>query len=230
MKQRGLYKLLSLYYDRRIQTALMIYRTTPVSSTGFSPSQLLMGRQISTTLPTLDRKLQPNWPTPSVVQANDDKAKDSQKYYFDKRNGVRPLPELSPGEQVLIKTDKEKTWSNPSTVTTEVVPRSLTVQGNHTPNRTTRRNRRHLQLLSPPTVPDFPMMPSQNDSDVPTATTPSPARNTVHQGRPPDNVPGVVMTSPARDVPSHGRPPDNMSGVITTKSGRVSKPVNRLDL
>lgn len=40
--------------------ALMCYRSTPCSTTGASPAVLLMGRKIRTTLPTLERNLQPS--------------------------------------------------------------------------------------------------------------------------------------------------------------------------
>lgn len=42
--------------------ALMSYRATPLQATGVSPSQLMLGRQLRTTVPTLESKLQPAWP------------------------------------------------------------------------------------------------------------------------------------------------------------------------
>ena len=47
--------------------ALMIYRSTPLHN-GFSPSQLLMNRQLRTTLPILESQLHPSVPEYSVVR------------------------------------------------------------------------------------------------------------------------------------------------------------------
>lgn len=46
----------------------MIYRASPHSSTGISPAELLMDRQIRTTLPILAKYLQPNRPSREYVQ------------------------------------------------------------------------------------------------------------------------------------------------------------------
>jgi len=47
--------------------ALMSYRSTP----GVSPAELLMGRRIRATLPTLDRNLQPKWLRKQCIQAKE---------------------------------------------------------------------------------------------------------------------------------------------------------------
>lgn len=60
------------------ELALMSYRSTPTSSTEFSPSQLLKGREIRTTLPQLARQLQPKWPEHAVVRNKDGYAKEQQ--------------------------------------------------------------------------------------------------------------------------------------------------------
>jgi transposase InsO family protein len=188
------------------ELALLVYRATPVTSTGFSPSQLLMGRQLATTLPTLARQLKPEWPEHSKVLANDDAAKDRQKYYYDRRHGVRSLPALSPGEQVLTKLNHEKTWSGPATVTGNAsTPRSVVIQ---TPNRSVRRNRRNLQRIVPNTEREI---------------VSTPARNQVTTNVQSDSQ-AVHVTAP------NGRPPDSGQSNITTRCGRISRPVNRLDL
>ena len=109
--------------------ALMVYRATPVGPTKMSPCQLIMGRQIQTRLPTLTANLQPGWPDRETVQQNDQHAKESYRANFNRRHGVRPLQELRPGDHVLVKTDTDKTWSTPGTVTSEHgAPRSYIVQ------------------------------------------------------------------------------------------------------
>lgn len=106
--ERAVQTAKSILRQEDADLALMIYRATPVASTGYSPAQLLMGRQIRTTLPVLTRNLQPRWPIHNVVQMNDDHSKSLQKYYYDRRNGVQALPPLQSGQQVLVKTDRDK--------------------------------------------------------------------------------------------------------------------------
>ena len=70
--------------------------------------------------------------------------KRRQKEDYDRRHGVQPLPELSPGDPVLIKTDGEKGWKLPGEVVRKCAPRSFLVQ---TPRGHLRRNRRHLKQI-----------------------------------------------------------------------------------
>ena len=50
--------------------ALLSYRATPLQ-TGYSPSELLMGRKLRTTVPTIRRQLIPNVPDSAVVRKRD---------------------------------------------------------------------------------------------------------------------------------------------------------------
>uniref|UniRef100_A0A669CFB8 Uncharacterized protein n=1 Tax=Oreochromis niloticus TaxID=8128 RepID=A0A669CFB8_ORENI len=48
--------------------AVMCYRSTPCTTTGFIPAELIVGRKIRTTLPTLEKNLQPKWPNKGEVK------------------------------------------------------------------------------------------------------------------------------------------------------------------
>ena len=88
--------------------ALMSYRATPHTSTGVSPCQLMMGREIRTLLPTLESNLKPIFPNQEAVTSKDEKAKTTYRQYFDKRHGVKSLPDLQPGDVVSVKLDQHK--------------------------------------------------------------------------------------------------------------------------
>jgi hypothetical protein len=62
----------------------MVYRATTIPATGVSPSQLIMGRQIRTTIPTLIRNLLPAWPDISTVREVDKKAKERYSHAYSR--------------------------------------------------------------------------------------------------------------------------------------------------
>ncbi|KAI2657476.1 hypothetical protein H4Q32_008812 [Labeo rohita] len=86
--------------------ALLAYRATPIAATGCSPSQLLMGRHLPTTVPAVASNLVPEWPDLKRVEVKDRKAKESYRYFFYRRHGARS----SPGDSVRLKLDGEKKW------------------------------------------------------------------------------------------------------------------------
>lgn len=47
--------------------ALMSYRATPCFTAGYT-AELLMGRKMRTSLPTLERNLMPKWPSKTAVK------------------------------------------------------------------------------------------------------------------------------------------------------------------
>lgn len=131
--------------------ALMTYRASPVAQTGKSPSQLMMGRQIRTSLPVMQQTLDPEWPDKEKVRTNDEKSKQRNADYYNV--GTQPLSPLHPGDIVRRKTGKEDQWSPPSQVVQEhASPRSYVVSDG---NGTYRRNRAHLMKVpdaSPPST------------------------------------------------------------------------------
>ncbi|KAL7861767.1 hypothetical protein SRHO_G00132080 [Serrasalmus rhombeus] len=124
--------------------ALMCHRSTPCTTTGVSPAELLMGRKIRTTLPILEKNLQPKWPNRKAVMQKDAVEKAKQAFYYNRHHRARLLPPLQPGGAVVTKLDQEKTWVTPAVVSTEcVTPRSYLIR---TPQGAVfRRNRRHLR-------------------------------------------------------------------------------------
>ena len=157
--------------------ALMAYRATPVHPTQTSPCQLIMGRQIRTRIPTLEKNLLPQWPTKIEVQHNDKRAKAHYRINYDRRHGTRRLPELQPGDQVLIKRDDEKQWRRRGVLVKQCTePRSYLVQ---TSQGTIRRNRRHLQLVPTAVSKQLPVCdiptPIDDDFEPDAATIPTDA-------------------------------------------------------
>ena len=124
--------------------ALMIYRSTPVQSTGCSPSKLLMGRELRTTMPMLPRNLSPQWPNMERVSNHVKLSQQLYKQQYDRRHGVVPLPLLKVGDKVRMSGTNQ--WSEPTTVIKQLdVPRSYVVESKA--GRLYRRNRRDLQVL-----------------------------------------------------------------------------------
>lgn len=155
--------------------ALMTFRATPTTSTGVSPAELLMGRKIRTTLPTLQKNLKPKWPNKTKIRESDKTAKEKQAYYFNRRHGVKDLPVLNHGDSVVLKLDEESKWKGPATVMAESsTPRSYMVFKEKEGEK--RRNRRHIQLLPEETkILTSSEQPTQKvphcvDSDLPVET------------------------------------------------------------
>ncbi|XP_034023466.1 uncharacterized protein K02A2.6-like [Thalassophryne amazonica] len=185
--------------------ALMIYRSTPCSSTGFSPAELLMGRKIRTTLPTLEKNLRSWWPSRAAVKEKDDREKAKQAYYYNRRHGARSLPVLQPGDVVRSKLDHEKSWSRSAVVSGEsTTPRSLVIKTQQ--GAELRRNRRHLRP-EPVSQSSLPAISDNTETDTHSAVS--------------ETVPSSQSVTP---------PVSLIPGQTVTRSGRVCKPVNRLDL
>jgi transposase InsO family protein len=82
--------------------ALLSYRTTPVFN-GLSPAQLLMGRQLRSTVPTITSKLAPKAPDVTACASADRLSKQQQKANYDRRHRARVLQPFAVGESVWVK-------------------------------------------------------------------------------------------------------------------------------
>ena len=100
----------------------------------------------------LAENLQPKLVNKEEMSVADSKAKEQYKHHYDKRHGVRSLPTLRPGEQVMVKLPQNKRWESKGIVTlADPHRRKYQVE---TPSGTVTRNRMHLQ--SAPRVQDRP--------------------------------------------------------------------------
>ena len=195
--------------------ALMCYRSTPCTTTGVSPAELLMGRKIRTTLPTLEKNLRPKWPNRKTVEQKDAGEKAKQAFYYNRRHSARPLPPLQPGDAVLAKLDQEKTWVTPAVISSEsVTPRSYLI--NTSQGVLLRRNRRHLQAG----------LSSQPVQDTPPASTASAGETSQSASV---VTPETISSTPS-EVMNHTHTTTQTPGLFRTRAGRVCKPVDRLVL
>lgn len=166
---------------------LMCYHSTPCTSTGASPAELLMGRKIKTTLPTLEKNL-PRWPNLKAVRSKDTKEKEKQAFYFNLRHGAKPLPSLRPGDPVLVKLDHQHAWGTTAVITGDsTTPRSYVIETQQ--GTTMRHNRHHLQHVP-----------------VPTGDTPRPPDGQLHDTATQQPNP-VIITDSAPPTPKNRPPP-----------------------
>uniref|UniRef100_A0A8C6SPN1 Gypsy retrotransposon integrase-like protein 1 n=1 Tax=Neogobius melanostomus TaxID=47308 RepID=A0A8C6SPN1_9GOBI len=123
--------------DNDFNRALLAYRATPLEH-GFSPAQLLMGRNLRTALPQLTTKLEPNWPDLQTFRKKDEEGRCEQAKHYNRRHRTRQLSKLTPGQKVWITTE----GTTGEVVRPANTPRSYVVE---TDRGFLRRNRSHLR-------------------------------------------------------------------------------------
>lgn len=127
--------------------ALLAYRATPLPWCKRSPAELLMGRNIRSTLPVHNSSLLPEWSYIKEFQQANEKLKQQQKSDYDRRHRVRDLPEIPSDTDVWVTTGGHPIPGR--TITQSDTPRSYIVE---TPTGETRRNRSQLNIAPPPTT------------------------------------------------------------------------------
>jgi len=124
---------------------LLAYRSTPHSSTGKAPAEVLFGRNLKTKLP--EPPLQAKAETDATIQQSDAIAKAKMKYHADNKVYVKPSG-IQIGNTVLV---KDTTSLRPSTPY-EPIPYVVTDKKGSM--ITAERNNKSLTRNSSRSVPD----------------------------------------------------------------------------
>ena len=127
--------------------ALLAYRSTPLA-TGYSPAQLLMGRNIRSTIPTAPHQLMPQLPDRNSFQEKEEVRRSNQKRNFDNHHKAREMEPLCSGTTVFV-TDMK---CRGNVIGKANTPRSYIV---NTSKAVVRRNRIQLKVI-PPIIPEGP--------------------------------------------------------------------------
>ena len=135
--------------------AMLNYRATPLHWCGLSPTELLMGRKVRTTLPQTTSQFIPDWKYIEEYRKSDNKYKQKQKENYDQRHRVRPQSPLSEDTPVLVRTGSD----------TARVSRVISTNTSFlscSPSGQLRRNRFHLVPLNSP-IPTTPNVQSRSN-------------------------------------------------------------------
>jgi len=191
--------------------AIMTYRATPVTATGYSPARLLTGREPRTTMPYTRRHMQPRCSNTENIRRSDEKAKSQYEKFYNRRySAKKPLQPLVQDDPVRMRTDHDKRWSDVGRIVGSNTPRSYTVKTSH--GNTVRRNRRHLMLVQPPD-PEGQPVPVPDTMQTPDS-----------EAQPPDAAKPETQQIDIPDDPVLPKSP------VMTKCGRMVKQPRRLDL
>jgi len=140
-------------------TALLAYiRSTPIEC-GYSPAQLLMNRQLRSTVPIAPSQLKPAIPDYSAMEEKEKKRQERQRSNYNERRRARELSPLLPGDHVWITDQQTK-----GAIDQASTPRSYQVA---TDTGTLRRNCRHLNPLPQTTAPTETELPSSGELNTP---------------------------------------------------------------
>ncbi|UYV72435.1 hypothetical protein LAZ67_9003122, partial [Cordylochernes scorpioides] len=185
---------------------LLEYRATPLEN-GYSPAELLMGRQLRTKIPATSEVLLPKLVYSEKIQRKEKKSE--KKKYYDKFHGAKDLDELEIGDLVWI-VDL-RTWGN--IMKKAPTPRFYFIE---TPRGVVRRNRFHLrkgyQRMYPLTAEEIP------DKEPVPEVQPVPEEQPLPMEEP---VPEELhVEEPQLNAPAN-------DGQYCTRSGRVRMPGHR---
>lgn len=182
----------------------MNYRAIPHSNIQISPAEALMGRKIRTQIPILESQLQPKEIPHDIIKHKQSKL--ASKRYFDNHHGAKtPLQDLSPGDQVSLRTGK--TWSTQGhVVAADQQCRAYLI---NTPSGVLRRNRQRIQKTQKPSNTQTLPQSSEDQKENPA----NPLAQNIQ------NSTVIVIKSPPTS-PTHRRATRLRSGFNAAKPAR----------
>jgi hypothetical protein len=183
--------------------AMLTYRATPLQN-GLSPSQMLFGRQIKSTVPQIPQKLEPRLVNSKDLLQKEQNYRNYYKENYDKSKRAQYLPPLREGDGVFVKD----MGIEGKIIKEDSRPRSFIVE---TPKSTIARNRRHLVKLNKQVHFD-------KEIDIPVTGYQSP----VSSEKPDSQLSQGQNCTNAES--------ESSNNAYVTRSGRVSRPPDRLDL
>jgi hypothetical protein len=202
---------------------LLSLRNTPVEGLGVSPSQRLFGRRTKTTMPTTYNNLCPAQVDSSVQQKQNLRRAAAAERADEGRRDLRPL---RPGETVRLQPigQHQREWK-PATVCRQLTSRRYEVQTQD--GRLLRRNR---QLLRPSRATSITGI-SQSTPWFSADTIQPNEQSTSQSTHSPGNVtPNNSTLQPASQQQQPTNVPSDNAQHYVTRSGRVSKPPDRMDM
>ncbi len=87
--------------------AVLSYRATPMPWCKLSPSELLMGRKLRTTIPQTTKMLTPEWSYLPQFRRDNVQFKSKQKENYDQRHRVQVQAEIPNGSEVVITSENQ---------------------------------------------------------------------------------------------------------------------------
>ena len=195
--------------------ALLTYRSTPIPDLGVSPAELVMGRKLHISLPTLPSTLMPHTSTYDQARKSDHAFKEHQKQSYHHHHDTQPLSELHPGDPVLLK--KRMARRSGSDQQKWCVSRATLLPP--TPNgRELKRNRKHIRMRPVDKCPAACEQPNTIDM----------------RSAPVDKRPAVnsqlQQATPAPDLsPQPASPGQTSPAEYPTHSGRAVRPPARFE-
>lgn len=186
-----------------VQLALLHHRNTQRNEKLGAPAERLMGRMLRSNLPTTNEQLKQKIINDVPKELN--RLREVQRAYAEV--GSKPAAPFQIGDKVRMRQG-HRAWISATVVNKANRPRSFIIKT--TDGRTFRRNTSHIHKSRTNIISDRVAIPASSSSSLPSSLT------------------SLTSAPQPRDAPNTASSSSANPAVVVTRSGRVSKPVQRL--